>query len=60
MQAVLLEWRNPLSHLHVILKKNDPWTQMMLVIMRIIFLAWVILPGLVASTMKTLKFWLLS
>ena len=34
MQALLLEWRNPLSQLHVILKKINTWTQMMLVIMQ--------------------------
>jgi hypothetical protein len=34
MQASQLEWRNPLHQLHVILKKINLWTQMMLVTMQ--------------------------
>ena len=43
MQALGLEWRNPLPQQHMILKKISQWTRMMLVIMQINFLILMIL-----------------
>ena len=48
MQALGLEWRNPLPQQHMILKTIGQWTRMMLVIMQINFLILMILTALEA------------